>query len=293
MTETILVTGAGGQLGQELQATAPADIELVALERAELDITDPASQLAALERVQPAAVINAAAYTAVDLAETEIEAAAQANAVGPTHLAELCAKRGIRLLHISTDFVFSGTNSEPYQPSDGTGPLGEYGRSKLAGEEGVRSACPSALILRTGWVYSRFGSNFVKTMLRLMAERDQLGVVVDQVGTPTWAKGLARAAWAGVQREKLHGLYHWSDAGVCSWYDFAVAIQEEALVVGLLQREIPIAPIPASAYPTPAARPAYSVLDKSASCRDLDLTLTHWRQQLRAMLAELKENEDG
>ena len=293
MSDRILVTGAGGQLGRELQATVPAGVDLVALGRGELDIADPADLRAVFERLEPAAVINAAAYTAVDLAETEVEAAERANATAPAHLAQLCVERGTRLLHVSTDFVFSGESCRPYLPTDETGPVGEYGRSKLAGERSVQSACPSALILRTGWVYSRFGNNFVKTMLRLMAERDELGVVVDQVGTPTWARGLALAAWSGLQRNALAGIYHWSDAGVCSWYDFAVAIQEEALSLGLLQREIPIAPIPASAYPTPAARPAYSVLDKSASCRDLDLTLIHWRRQLRAMLSELKENNDG
>jgi dTDP-4-dehydrorhamnose reductase len=293
MSHIALVTGAGGQLGRELQGTTPADWTVVALDRATLDIADTGSLRAALDRVRPAAVINAAAYTAVDKAETEAELAARSNAEGPSVLAGACAELGIRLVHISTDFVFDGAASQPYRPADATGPLGEYGRSKLAGERGTQAANPAALILRTGWVYSRFGNNFVKTMLRLMAERDQLSVVVDQVGTPTWARGLALTAWAGLLHEDAHGIYHWSDAGVCSWYDFAVAIQEEALALGLLQREIVISPIPASDYPTPAARPSYSVLDKSSTCRDLDVTLAHWRAQLRAMLADLKENSDG
>ena len=293
MSLTALVTGAGGQLGRELQLTTPAGWAVAALDRATLDIADTVSLRAALDRVRPAAVINAAAYTAVDKAETEAELAARSNAEGPAVLAGACADLGIRLVHISTDFVFDGAASRPYRPADATGPLGEYGRSKLAGEQGTQAANPAALILRTGWVYSRFGNNFVKTMLRLMAERDQLNVVVDQVGTPTWAHGLALTAWAGLRHEDAHGIYHWSDAGVCSWYDFAVAIQEEALALGLLQREIAISPIPASDYPTPAARPSYSVLDKSSTCRDLDVTLTHWRAHLRAMLADLKENSDG
>ena len=293
MSHIALVTGAGGQLGRELQGTTPAGWTVVALDRATLDIADTGSLRAALDRVRPAAVINAAAYTAVDKAETEAELAARSNAEGPSVLAGACAELGIRLVHISTDFVFDGAASQPYRPADTTGPLGEYGRSKLAGEQGTQAANPAALILRTGWVYSRFGNNFVKTMLRLMAERDQLNVVVDQVGTPTWARGLALTVWAGLLHEDAHGIYHWSDAGVCSWYDFAVAIQEEALALGLLQSEIAISPIPASDYPTPAARPSYSVLDKSSTCRDLDVTLTHWRTQLRAMLADLKDNSDG
>jgi len=293
MSLTALVTGAGGQLGRELQGTSPAGWTVAALDRTALDIADTGSLRAALDRVRPAAVINAAAYTAVDKAETEAELASRSNADGPAVLAAVCAELDIRLVHISTDFVFDGAASAPYRPGDATGPLGEYGRSKLAGEQGTQAANPAALILRTGWVYSRFGNNFVKTMLRLMAERDQLNVVVDQVGTPTWARGLALTAWAGLLHEDAHGIYHWSDAGVCSWYDFAVAIQEEALALGLLQSEIAISPIPASDYPTPAARPSYSVLDKSSTCRDLDVTLTHWRTQLRAMLADLKDNSDG
>ena len=293
MSLTALVTGAGGQLGRELQGTSPAGWTVAALDRTALDIADTGSLRAALDRVRPAALINAAAYTAVDKAETEAELASRSNADGPAVLAAVCAELGIRLVHISTDFVFDGAASAPYRPGDATGPLGEYGRSKLAGEQGTQAANPAALILRTGWVYSRFGNNFVKTMLRLMAERDQLNVVVDQVGTPTWARGLALTVWAGLLHEDAHGIYHWSDAGVCSWYDFAVAIQEEALALGLLQSEIAISPIPASDYPTPAARPSYSVLDKSSTCRDLDVTLTHWRTQLRAMLADLKDNSDG
>ena len=293
MSLTALVTGAGGQLGRELQGTSPAGLTVAALDRTALDIADTGSLRAALDRVRPAALINAAAYTAVDKAETEAELASRSNADGPAVLAAVCAELDIRLVHISTDFVFDGAGSAPYRQGDATGPLGEYGRSKLAGEQGTQAANPAALILRTGWVYSRFGNNFVKTMLRLMAERDQLNVVVDQVGTPTWARGLALTAWAGLLHEDAHGIYHWSDAGVCSWYDFAVAIQEEALALGLLQSEIAISPIPASDYPTPAARPSYSVLDKSSTCRDLDVTLTHWRTQLRAMLADLKDNSDG
>jgi dTDP-4-dehydrorhamnose reductase len=293
LIQKVLVVGAGGQLGQELQRTVPADAVCLSMTRAQLDIADASVVTRCLATASPQVVVNAAAYTAVDKAESEPEAAHRGNVEGPGVLAQVCSQQGIRLIHISTDFVFDGTSSQPYRPEAPTAPLGEYGRSKRAGESAVENAQADALILRTGWVYSSFGSNFVKTMLRLMGERDELAVVTDQVGTPTWAHGLAAAVWAAAARPQLHGIYHWSDAGVCSWYDFAVAIREEALALGLLSRAVKIRPIPAAEYPTPAQRPAYSVLDKTASWRDFALEGVHWRAQLRAMLAEFKELADG
>ena len=288
MTKKVLVVGAGGQLGQELQRTSGPDIECLPMTRAQLDIADLAAVTQCLAAVAPQLVINAAAYTAVDKAESEVDAAQRGNVAGPLALAQACAQQGVRLIHISTDFVFDGSASQPYKPDAATAPLGEYGRSKRAGELAVQSVLPQALILRTGWVYSRYGSNFVKTMLRLMSERDDLAVVADQVGTPTWAHGLAEAVWASAARPQLSGIYHWSDAGVCSWYDFAVAICEEALALGLLARPVNIRPIAAIEYPTPACRPAYSVLDKTNSWRDFAIAGVHWRQQLRAMLEDYK-----
>lgn len=293
MTQKVLVVGSGGQLGTELQRTVPEGVQCLPVTRGELDIADAAAVDAMLAEHAPQLVINAAAYTAVDTAESEPAAAALGNATGPGLLARACATQGIRFIHISTDFVFSGDASTPYGPESATAPLGEYGRSKLAGEVAVQAALPEALIIRTGWVYSAFGNNFVKTMLRLMAERDELSVVADQVGTPTWARGLAQATWSAAQRPELSGVYHWSDAGVCSWYDFAVAICEEGLVHGLLQTETQVKPIAAVAYPTPAQRPAYSVLDKTNSWHDFALEGVHWRAQLRAMLKELKELDNG
>jgi dTDP-4-dehydrorhamnose reductase len=293
LKQKVLVVGAGGQLGRELQRTAAPEVECVAMTRGQLDIADATVVAECLAAVAPQLVVNAAAYTAVDKAESEPEAAHRGNAEGPGTLAQACARQGVRLIHISTDFVFDGTSSQPYRPEASTSPLGEYGRSKLAGELAVQKAQPEALILRTGWVYSSFGSNFVKTMLRLMGERDELAVVADQVGTPTWAHGLAEAVWAAAARPQLEGIYHWSDAGVCSWYDFAVAICEEALVLRLLSRPVKIRPIPAAQYPTPAQRPAYSVLDKTNSWRDFALEGVHWRGQLRAMLNDFKELEDA
>ncbi|MDE0929084.1 MAG: dTDP-4-dehydrorhamnose reductase [Halioglobus sp.] len=293
MTKKVLVVGAGGQLGQELQRTSGPDIECLPMTRAQLDIADLAVVTQCLAAAAPQLVINAAAYTAVDKAESEVDAAQRGNVAGPLALAQACAQQGVRLIHISTDFVFDGSASQPYKPDAATAPLGEYGRSKRAGELAVQSVIPQALILRTGWVYSRYGSNFVKTMLRLMSERDDLAVVADQVGTPTWAHGLAEAVWACAARPQLSGIYHWSDAGVCSWYDFAVAICEEALALGLLASTVKIRPITALEYPTPAQRPAYSVLDKTDSWRDFAVAGVHWRQQLRAMLEDYKALQNG
>jgi len=290
LKQRVVVVGAGGQLGRELLRTAGPQTQCHSLDRAQLDIGDPVAVAATLASLQPQLVINAAAYTGVDTAESEPAAAFRVNAEGPRNIARWCAQQSVRLLHVSTDFVFSGESSRPYTPDAATGPLGEYGRSKLAGENAVREELPTALILRTAWVYSRFGNNFVKTMLRLMSERTSLSVVADQTGTPTWARGLAEALWAAAQRPQLCGIYHWTDAGVCSWYDFAVAIAEEATTRGLLEAPARVQPIPASAYPTPARRPSYSVLDKSSSWQDLELEAVHWRVQLRAMLDDVKES---
>ena len=242
-----------------------------------------------LADLRPSVVINAAAYTAVDRAESEQAAAFAVNADGPGHLARACAGLGARLIHVSTDFVFSGNACHPYQPADPTGPVSVYGESKLAGEQQVREALgEQSVIVRTAWVYSRVGHNFVKTMLRLMAERDSLSVVADQVGTPTWARGLAEALWRIVDKPEIAGTLHWTDAGVASWYDFAVAIAEEAHAQGLLARPVAVKPIATADYPTPAARPAWSVLDKTASWQQLGCDGMHWREALRAMLADWK-----
>jgi dTDP-4-dehydrorhamnose reductase len=286
------VVGAGGQLGSELLLLRSPEMDCIGLTRQELDITDPLALDACLAKLAPAVVLNVAAYTAVDAAEADPAAAMSANAEAPGRLATACRDRGIHLIHVSTDFVFDGQSASPYRPDAPVAPLGEYGRSKLAGEQAVQKVLPGALIMRTGWVYSRFGSNFVKTMLRLMAERDELAVVADQIGTPTWARGLAGALWAAAARPQLHGIYHWSDAGQCSWYEFALAICEDACAIGLLARPVKIRPIATSEYPTAAKRPAYSVLDKTSSWRDLDLPGVPWREQLRAMLIDLKESQD-
>jgi len=282
-----LVAGAGGQLGRALLATAPEGVTATGLSRAELDIADEASIAAALDAHSPDVVVNAAAHTAVDKAEGDEASAYRVNRDGPALLARACDGRGVRLVHVSTDFVFDGTRGSPYRPSDPTSPLGVYGASKLAGEHAVRAALPEALIVRTAWVYAAQGANFVRTMLRLMASQPALRVVADQVGTPTHAASLASAIWRLVAA-KASGVHHYTDAGVASWYDFAVAIQEEALALGLLERAIPVVPIRTEDYPTPAKRPAYSVLDKTDTYAAIGGPAAHWRAELRAALGELK-----
>jgi dTDP-4-dehydrorhamnose reductase len=284
----VLIAGASGQLGRALVATAPAGVALAALDRAALDLGSAGSIAAALGSHAPDVVINAAAYTAVDRAETEADQAFAINATGATGLAAEAAARGARVVHVSTDFVFDGCASRPYRPDAPTAPLGVYGASKLAGERGVLLAAPDALVVRTAWVYAAQGANFVRTMLRLMADRDEVRVVSDQIGTPTHAEGLARALWRLIDCG-AGGILHWTDAGVASWYDFAVAISEEARALGLLDRAVRVIPIPTSAYPTPARRPGYSVLDKDATWA-LTGVADHWRHALRRALAAIKED---
>jgi dTDP-4-dehydrorhamnose reductase len=284
----VLITGAGGQLGRALCAAAPSGFAVTALDKRKLDIAAPEAIRVAMSRYDPELIVNAAAYTQVDRAETEREEAYAVNADGPQYLAEVANTIGARLIHISTDYVFNGHSSRPYRPDDPTDPLNVYGASKLEGEKRLRSLCPErTLILRSGWLYDARGKNFVMTMLKLMHEREEIGVVTDEVGTPTWAKMLARAVWLAAEQKTLHGIYHWTDAGVASRYEFATAIQEEALALGLLARPIRIRPIRTGEYPLAARRPAYSVLDKAATIADFGLTPIDWRTTLRQMLAEL------
>ncbi|AOU98660.1 dTDP-4-dehydrorhamnose reductase [Acidihalobacter yilgarnensis] len=282
----VLIAGADGQLGRALRASVPPDIEVTALTRAELDITDATAVRETARETAPDWIINAAAYTAVDRAEAEPDLAFAINADGPRHLATAAQAQGVRLVQVSTDFVFDGQCSRPYRPDDATAPLGVYGASKLAGEVAVRERLGAdALIVRTAWVYAPLGNNFVRTMLRLMRERDQLGVVDDQVGTPTCASGLAVAIWSMIG-VGLGGTHHWTDAGVASWYDFALAIRDEAFALGLLDRTIPIRPITTAEYPTPAQRPPYSVLDKHETWTALGGAAPHWREALHEVLRE-------
>ncbi len=280
-----LVLGSNGQLGQALADTAPDGISLTGLDLPELDITDTDGLLAVCRDVKPAVIINAAAYTAVDLAESNAELASAVNTDGPRNLAIAALDVGARLIHVSTDFVFDGQASVPYGVDAAAEPVSVYGRTKRDGELAVLATAPtSAAIVRTAWLYSKTGKNFVKTMLGLMGSRDELSVVSDQFGTPTWANSLATAVWALSQAPEQCGVFHWTDSGETSWHGFAAAIQEEALSLGLLQTAIPIHAIGTKDYPTPAARPAYSVLDCSSTTAAIGLNPEPWRTNLRRML---------
>lgn len=285
----VLIVGARGQLGQELQKTAPAGVELLLVGRAELDISRQQAVLDCVLQLKPQLIINAAAYTAVDGAETKPDLAVQVNAEGPGYLAIAAQQIDARLLHVSTDFVFDGTSTAPYTTRQEPRPLGIYGHSKLAGERRVMEILPlQSLVLRSAWVYSSFGANFVKTMLRLMTERDELAVVGDQVGTPTWARGLAQVLWSFVDHPHAHGIYHWTDGGGCSWHEFAEAILKEARELGLVEKEVAVEAIATDEYSTAAQRPAYSVLDCSATTALLGNSQLSWQTQLHSMLTELK-----
>jgi len=275
-------------LGRALQDAVPDAMQVRAVSRNELDVTDRAAVHAMVETWRPDVIINAAAYTAVDKAESEPELAEQGNAIAPRNLALAANEIQARVIHISTDFVFDGRSSSPYQPDSKTAPLGVYGRTKLAGEKAVQEvAGQRALIVRTAWVYDAVGKNFLRTMLRLMQERGAVRVVADQIGTPTSAASLASVLWQFVLHSELSGVFHWTDAGVASWYDFAVAIAEEAVAAGVLKSMPAITPIATQDYPTPAQRPAYSVLDKSATYAALGVRPVHWREQLRAVMAKV------
>jgi dTDP-4-dehydrorhamnose reductase len=282
----VLVLG-GGQIARAVASAAPRRHQLLSRSHAELDIVDEQAVARAMEEVKPDWVINAAAYTAVDLAEDHSAQAFAVNDAALAGLARTSAAIGCRLLHLSTDFVFDGDSRRAYLPTDRPNPLSVYGASKLGGERHV-TAGASGIVLRTSWVYAAQGRNFVLTMLRLMRERDRINVVCDQIGAPTWAGSAAAAIWGLIDADAAAGMYHWSDLGVASWYDFAVAIQDEALERGLLTRAVAIVPIPSSGYPTRARRPAFSVLDTAATRAAIQVPARHWRHNLRTMLDELR-----
>jgi dTDP-4-dehydrorhamnose reductase len=284
----ILITGAGGQVGRSLIATAPASTKFVAASHNDLDIADDRAVGEYVRSQSPDVIINVAAHTAVDRAESEPELARGINSDGPRHLATAARQAGARLIHISTDFVFDGTASKPYRPDASTNPLSVYGTTKLAGERAVLDTLPeSSVVVRTAWVYAAAGNNFVRTMLRVMNANGSVRVVCDQVGTPTAARALAETLWGIVANPEIKGIHHWTDAGVASWYDFAVAIAEEGAQLGLVSDRVTVTPIATSDYPTPARRPSYSVLDKT-SLASFGLVPLHWRKRLRGVLGEMK-----
>ena len=294
---SVLVLGANGQVGTELRRTL-AGQDVVAATRsgrlpdgspcAQADFDRPQALPALLDRLRPQVVVNAAAWTAVDKAESEPEAAFRANAEAPGVIARWCAVAGVPLLHYSTDYVFDGQGRAPYRPDQATAPLGVYGASKRAGEEAIAAAGGHYLIFRTAWVYAAHGHNFLRTMLRLGAERDTLGVVADQIGTPTPAALIAEVtAQVLAQRPRQSGIWHLTARGRTSWHGFAEAIFQGAVERGLLARAPQVNPIATADYPTPARRPAYSCLDTTTLEKDFAMALPTWEAGLASVLDEL------
>ena len=290
----LLLLGGNGQVGRELRRSLPTLGDVVVATRdgdgadAVADFDAPASVAALVGRIAPDVVVNAAAYTAVDKAETDAEAAFRINAEAPSAIARACAASGALLVHYSTDYVFDGGATRPYREDDATAPPGAYGASKLAGEDAIRASGARHAILRTAWVYAAHGKNFLLTMLRLANERDELRVVADQFGAPTPARWIADAT-ADVIRQGVveSGTWHLTADGGTSWHGFASAIVDEAHALGLLARKPEVAAIPASAYPTPARRPAYSVLDTAKLRRDFGIVPPDWHAGLRETLRGL------
>lgn len=278
----VLITGANGQLGSALQRMAPAWAKISAIDVEHCDLTDIHMLRARLVMEAPDIILNAAAYTAVDKAENDEGRARAINTEAVGVMVETMEETGGKVVHVSTDFVFDGKSPRAYLPDDARNPLSVYGRTKALGEDKLRM---KDLLVRTAWVYEAGGQNFVRTMIRLMKEREELGVVADQIGSPTWAKELARVIWSLVER-KATGTFHHCDAGVASWYDFAVAIAEEACALEMLPRIPRIRPIATADYPTPARRPNFSLLDCRSTRELLGDEPVHWRINLRLMLCE-------
>lgn len=288
--KTVLVTGANGQLGNSLRTLSgqyPAYTFLFT-DVAELDICDKEAVRAYVNDNRIDYILNCAAYTAVDKAEDNEALCLRINAEAVRNLGEAASEAGARILHISTDYVFDGTAHTPYVETDPTCPVSAYGRTKRAGEEALLSVCPEAVIIRTAWLYSEYGSNFVKTMLRLGVERDEISVVFDQVGTPTYAGDLAKALCVVLEAAEKGafepGIYHFSNEGVCSWYDFTVKIFQLA---GLACR---VKPIESKEYPSRTVRPPYSVLNKKKIKAAYRLAIPHWEESLRRCMAALEKN---
>lgn len=278
----VLITGANGQLGGALQRTAPAWAGVNAIDVEDVDLTDSAMLRARLVVEAPDLIINTAAYTAVDKAENDADLARAINADAVAIMVEAMGQSGGKVVHVSTDYVFDGSAATPYTPGDARNPQSVYGRTKAAGEDALR---PEDLLVRTAWVYEAGGANFVRTMIRLMNERGEIGVVNDQIGSPTWATGLARTIWALIENQAT-GTFHHSDDGAISWHEFALAIAEEGHALGLIKQVPVINPISTADYPTPARRPAFSLLDCSATRALLGDRVVPWREHLRLMLIE-------
>ncbi len=288
----ILITGAGGQLGHETRLLLQKKgVHVIGIGRKDVDFSQPEQVAAYIASQRADWVINCAAYTQVDKAEDDAELAFRVNRDAAKAVAEGVQSYAGRLLHISTDFIFDGNRSHPYCEQDSANPLGVYGQSKWEGEQAVWKILPDATILRTAWVYGVHGNNFIKTILRLACEREELGIIDEQVGSPSWTFDISQAMYALIEKE-CSGIYHFTNEGVASWYDFALTAINEAKLLGFKLKIKRIKPIPARAYPTPAARPSYSVLSKEKIRAVLDYDIPHWQTSLGTMLQQLKNTED-
>jgi dTDP-4-dehydrorhamnose reductase len=297
MTKTIkvMLTGKDGQLGKAIVEKIPAGIKVVALGREELDLSNKEACFNAVLEHRPDWVLNCAAYTAVDRAESEPELALAVNAIAPEAFAQALGEVGGRLLQISTDFVFNGTQSHPYQPYQPVDPISVYGATKAEGERLVQTALPTTkyCILRTSWVYGPVGKNFCLTMLRLhrlkSAQNETLNVVADQIGCPTSTLNLASACWSAI-KHGTNGIHHFCDAGAASWYDFAIAIGDAGVAAGIIDQTAKVVPINSSEYPTPAKRPGYSLLDCTTTRSALELEASHWQKELSKVISKIPKS---
>ena len=280
----ILITGCNGQLGNEMQLLEKENQQHTYFNTdvAELDITDEEAINRFVADNEIDGIVNCAAYTAVDKAEENQELCHKLNATAPGLLAKAIEKRGGWMIQISTDYVFDGTNHRPYTEEDSVCPNSTYGRTKLAGEQEVTSGCQRSMIIRTAWLYSTFGNNFVKTMIRLGKEKPELGVIFDQIGTPTYARDLAVAIFAAINQGIVPGIYHFSNEGVISWYDFTKAIHR---IAGI--KDCKVRPLHTTEYPTPAARPHYSVLDKTKIKNTYGIEIPYWEDSLKDCIEKL------
>lgn len=287
MMGNILVTGANGQLGNEMRILS-GENEQYAYFFTDVDELDICNEQAVIDYVaehEINVIVNCAAYTAVDKAEDDEELCDRLNRVAPGYLAKAAQSRGAAMIQVSTDYVFDGTNHIPYKEDEKSCPASVYGTTKLAGEENVLEHCDKAVVIRTAWLYSTFGNNFVKTMIRLGRERDAMGVVFDQIGTPTYARDLARAIYAVINRGIVRGVYHFSDEGVCSWYDFTKAIHRLSGITDCC-----VKPLHSEDYPAKAPRPHYSVLDKTKIKETFGITIPHWEESLKECINAMNNN---
>ena len=281
----ILVTGANGQLGNEMQVLARENLQHTYFftDVQELDICDEQAVYAYVSEHKIDIIVNCAAYTAVDKAEDNVELCDKLNNIAPGYLARAAQANGAAMIQVSTDYVFDGTAHIPYTEEEPTCPASVYGSTKLAGEQNVMDHCEKAMVIRTARLYSIYGNNFVKTMIRLGQERDSLGVIFDQIGTPTYANDLAQAIFAAINKGVVRGIYHFSDEGVCSWYDFTVAIHRLAGIASCK-----VKPLHTADYPAKAPRPHYSVLDKTKIKDTFGIEIPHWEESLKRCINQLR-----